>query len=235
MRYERARHALDTLIAEYEYGGMLDLNEATTRLRLINLLLADCLGWEPEQIVAEEYQDGDYLDYVLGKPERQAVLEAKRIGRHFEVPVGVIGERRVELKTLYDYSDFNKSAIDQVLRYCQRSGIPVAILCNGPQLVAFLGSRQDGIAPLAGKSLLFSSFAEMQHDFSNLWDCLSWEGLRAGQLRHRLARRGRSTPPPERLSARLTDYPGFRPRSELETDVRILADLFLQDLVAVMK
>ncbi len=229
VEYERAKHALDTLVEEYD--ATLDLNEATTRLQLINRLLADCLGWTPEQIVAEEYQDGDYLDYVLGKPERQAVLEAKRTGRHFEVPIGVTGERLVELKTLYEYSEFNRSAIEQVLRYCQGGGIPVAILCNGSQIVAFLGSRQDGIAPLVGKCLLFSSFTEMQQDFSNLWECLSREGLRAGQLRYRLSRRGRATPPPERLSARLADYPGFRIRSELETDVRILADLFLQDLV----
>lgn len=230
MEYERARHALDTLIAEYD-GTLGDLNEATTRLQLIDRLLGDCLGWTPDQIVAEKYYDGDYLDYVLGKPERQAVLEAKRVGRHFEVPAGVAGERQVELKTLYDYSASNKSAIDQVLRYCQRSGIPVAILCNGFQFVAFLGSRQDGIAPLAGKCLLFSSFAEIRQGFSDLWDCLSREGLRAGRLRHQLSRRGRATPPPERLSARLANYPGFRTRSELDTDVRTLAELFLQDLV----
>lgn len=229
VEYERARRALDDLVEPRLPSP--NANEATTRLQLIDRLLFDCLGWSPEQIVAEQYQEGDYLDYVLGEPERLAVVEAKRTGRHFEVPAGVAGEPIVEVKTLYDYSAENKAAIDQVLRYCQGGGIPIAILCNGLQLVAFLGSRQDGIAPLGGKCVLFSSHEEMQRRFPELWDCLSADGVRAGHLRQRLSRRGRVAPPPERLSGRLANYPGFRPRSELETDVRILADLFLQDLV----
>jgi hypothetical protein len=227
--YERAKRALEDLAAESDQT--LDLNEATTRLRLIDRILNDCLGWSPEEITAEPYQEGDYLDYVLGSPKRQAVLEAKRTGHHFEVPAGVANERVVEIKTIYEYSAFNRSAIDQVLRYCQRGGIPVAILCNGTQLLTFLGSRQDGIAPLSGKCLQFSGFNEMKDGFAQLWDCLSKDGLRTGKLRQLLSHRSGSTPPPERLSSRIAGYPGFRTRSELETDVRILADLFLQDLV----
>jgi hypothetical protein len=229
VEYERAKQALDALVAEHDPA--LDLNEATTRVRIINRLLCDCLGWSCEEITAEKHQDGDYLDYVLGNPERRAVLEAKRLGRHFDVPSGVAGRRDVAISTVRDYSADNKVAIDQVLRYCQKGGIPVAILCNGTQILAFLGSRQDGIAPLEGKALLFSNMAEMQADFSTLWDSLSRDGLRIGHLRNKFSRRGRVSPPPEPLSARLMHYPGTRNRSELETDVRILADLFLQDLV----
>lgn len=229
VEYERAKQALNALVLKHHPA--LDLNEATTRIQVIDRLLFDCLGWTPEEITGEEYQLGDYLDYVLGKPERFAVLEAKRLGRHFDAPSGVAGERIVDISTVADHSSENQTAVQQVLQYCQKGGIPIAILCNGVQIIAFLGSRQDGIAPMAGKAILFSSLEEMQADFSTLWDSLSRQGVASGNLRYRLSRRGKMAPPPERLSARLTQYPGFRSRSELETDVRILADLFLQDLV----
>ncbi|MEU9840485.1 hypothetical protein AB0C69_14820 [Actinomadura sp. NPDC048032] len=206
-------------------------NEATTRLAAIDRLLLDCLGWAADEINCEEYQEGDRLDYVLGRPQRLAVVEAKRIGLHFELPAGVVGEREIALRTIHETSETNREAIEQVLRYSASGGIAVAVLCNGAQLILFLGSRQDGIAPLMGRAILYSSPAEMEARFTELWDYLSPVGLRDGNLRRRLARRGTTTPPPERLSARIPSYPGFRRRSELETDLGILGDLFLQDLV----
>ncbi len=229
VEYERASQAMEALAAAEVLESAT--NEATTRLQVIDKLLQDCLGWTPDQITCEEHQAGDYLDYVLGKPNRLAVLEAKRANRHFELPEGVINEPIVALKTLYTYSESNRTAIDQVLAYAQQGGIPVAILCNGSQLLAFLGSRQDGIPPSAGKVIMFSSLSDMLQRFSELWDYLSINGIRSGRLRQRLKERRTSAPPPERLSARLTNYPGFRHKSELETDVHLLADLFLQDLV----
>ncbi|WP_133116384.1 hypothetical protein [Amycolatopsis antarctica] len=229
VNYERAKLAIGTLATEAERH--LDLNEATTRLRLIDRLLFDTLDWAPEDITTEQYESGDYLDYVLGRPERLAVIEAKRTGRHFELPVGVEKERYVDVKTIYDYNHSNKAALEQVVRYCQTGGISLAVLCNGHQLIAFLGSRGDGTPPLSGRALVFASLVDMERDFSLFWDCLSREGVAAGTLRLQFARRGQLAPPPERLSARIGNYPGFRYRSELETDVRILADLFLQDLV----
>jgi len=75
--FERVQQSLDTLVTEHS-DGVIDLNEATTRLRMIDRLLIGYLGWAPEQINAEEYQLGDYIDYMLGQPERMAVVEAKR-------------------------------------------------------------------------------------------------------------------------------------------------------------
>lgn len=229
--FERGREALRQLCATLESDVAAGLNEATTRHRFVNALLSDVLAWPPEVITCEEHEQGDYLDYVLGSPQRYVVVEAKRAGQHFEVPSGVAGSRTLTLKTLYDYSAANAAAVDQVLRYCHKGGVPVAALCNGHQIVAFLGSRQDGVSPLKGRCVLFSSLNEMLDDFSSLWDYLSQDGVRAGNLKRHLGRGIQSTPPPERLSARLVDYPGARIRNTRETDLGILSDLFLQDLI----
>jgi len=204
-------------------------NEATTRLYL-NRLLMECLGWPIGSIVAEEHQSGDYLDYVLGVPERRVVVEAKRVGRQFTLPAGVEVEEEVTLATVRDHSEQNRSAIDQVTRYCQVGGIAIAVLANGEQLLAFLASRQDGVQVSKGRAIVFASHEAMLERFDQLWDYLSPAGAASGALVRRLIGRGSIIPPPEKLSAHIVSYPGFRARSEQETDVKILAGLFLQDL-----
>jgi len=229
VEYERGKAEIGKLAGEY--FGEPDLNEATTRLRLIDRLLMDCLAWSPELINCEQHQSGDYLDYVLGAPERLAVVEAKREGRHFVLPASDVNQRTVALSTIIEQSESNKAAVTQVLGYSLMGGIPVAALCNGHQLVIFLGSRQDGVPPLDGKAIVFHSIADMAENFSELWDAFSRPALNAGNVKRKLSRRSRMAPPPERLSSRTHGYPGFRARSELETDVRILAELFLLDIV----
>jgi predicted type IV restriction endonuclease len=69
-----------------DYG--LRRNEAATRLHLIDALVFDCLGWDKEDCAVEDSLEGTYADYVLGRPERLAVIEAKREGVYFELPSG---------------------------------------------------------------------------------------------------------------------------------------------------
>jgi len=227
--YELGRSEIESLAESFTHES--NLNEATTRFRYINHLLLNCLGWSPESVICEEHQAGDYLDYVLGSPERLAVVEAKREGRHFELPIGTAGSRQVAISTIIEQSRENKDAVHQVLQYSLMGGIPVAALCNGHQLVMFLGSRQDGTPPLEGKAIVFHSLEDMAVNFSDFWDTFSRPALLAGNLKRKLQRKSRTAPPPERLSSRIRGYPNFRDRSELETDVRLLAELFLLDIV----
>lgn len=206
------------------------LNEATTRRNIIDVFLKDVLAWPDDQIVCEEHVDGDYLDYSLGSPQRRAVLEAKRTGLTFEAPAGTAsGWHTVE--AFRGHSKQNESAIDQVLKYCQKSGIGIALLSNGYQFLAFLGSRSDGRKPTDGKALYYSSLDDMESDFHRLWDMLSFEGVNRGELSRRLSGKSTSTPPPLPLSSRINSYPGYRIGSEMETDLRILGDLFIQDVI----
>jgi predicted type IV restriction endonuclease len=127
-------------------GSGLRRNEAQTRLELIDRLLFDCLGWDKEDCSVEESYEGTYADYILGRPERLAVLEAKREGVTFELPAG-FGRRMCKLSVVSDSAKGVAQALGQALGYCQQRGIGVAIVSNGHQLVAFLASRQDGVPP----------------------------------------------------------------------------------------
>ncbi len=225
--FAAARNRLTNLVDEEEGAGN-ERNEATTRLHLIDPLLMDCLAWQPEDIRCEDHVDGEYADYVVGRPMPRMVVEAKREGRTFSLPLGVTS-RIVDLQTLATDPTV-RAALEQVLAYCQARSIPVAVATNGHQLIAFLASRQDAVRPLHGKAVVFRSLAEMRDDFRTFWDLLSRPGLAQATLQRRLSAVEGFTAPPRKLSDRIPNYPGFRPRSELETDLKILGQLFILDI-----
>ena len=140
------------------------LNEATTRLHLIDRLLFDCLGWNREDCKTEERINGQYIDYSFYCPSCFLIVEAKREGVYFELPVG---KEHLE----YNISFFSRrikgvgSAIKQAIGYCQSHGVPYGVVCNGHQLIVFIGSRSEGCPPLEGRSLFFDSLEAMERNF----------------------------------------------------------------------
>ena len=203
-------------------------NEATTRLHLIDRLLFECLGWNREDCTTEERINGQYSDYSFYCPGCLFILEAKREGVYFELPVGTKSLR-------YNIPFFSRRvkgvgpAIKQAIGYCQTHGVPYGAVCNGHQLIAFIGSRSDGYPPLEGRALVFDSLQTMERDFLLVWQCLSKAGIMSRRLSIEL--QGTVvTPPPEKLSERTPDYPGFTRRNTLQTDLQILSDLFIEDI-----
>jgi hypothetical protein len=203
-------------------------NEATTRLHLIDRLLFECLGWNREDCRAEERINGQYIDYALYCPGCLFIVEAKREGVYFELPVGTDN-------VMYNITFFSRrakgvgSAIKQAIGYCQSHGVAYGAVCNGHQLIAFIGSRSDGCPPLEGKALVFDSLESMERNFLIAWQCLSKDGVLSRRLSIELQGVVVS-PPPEKLSSRIPSYPGFKQRNALQTDLQILSDLFIEDI-----
>lgn len=227
--YETSKSTFEALAATItEFNE----NEATTRHRLIDVVLTDCLGWHRDDIKSETYLSGDYFDYVLGSPDGRVVLEAKRSSKIFEAPAGV-KSGMILLSTIRDYSDQNRAAVDQVMGYCQSSGIAIAVLSNGTQYLAFLGSRSDGKPPAEGNAIFYASLQDASTDFTHFWNYLSKDGVDRGDLTSLLQRSTARALAPQPMSSRIVDYPGYRIGSSMETDLRILGDLFIQDITKV--
>jgi hypothetical protein len=226
--FESARSQLGSLAEWWEAEGKQNRNEATTRLHLVNALIYDVLAWPKGAVVAEESHAGKYADYSVGRPATRLILEAKREGAYFDLPVGV-GPGVMDLATLFSTSSEFEAAARQVLDYCQERGVPLAAVTNGHQLVAFLASRQDAVPPLTGRALVFDSFEGMQTAFVDLWNNLSPDGMEAHTIHATLGDAVVSTPP-AKLSARIPDYPGFWVRNRIQTELKILADLVLEDI-----
>ena len=92
-----------------------------------------------------------------------------------------------------------RAAMEQVAGYASAHGVAPALVCNGTQLVAFLAARTDGIAPLRGRALVFTSLDDMRSDFRRTripHGSTSWQWPdSSGQLATDIERVGRYADP----------------------------------------
>lgn len=227
--FEQAKASLESLISWWSDQISANRNEATTRLHLINDLLLGALAWPKQQITAEDRFDGEYTDYSAGSTATQMIVEAKREGIYFELPASV-SSGTMKLATLTEASAAIAAAVEQVLAYCQKRGVPIAVISNGHQVIGFLASRQDGTPPIEGRALVFDSLQGMRDHFQTFWDNLSPAGVDRLMLQRTLGDAGVETPP-EKLSARIPGYPGYWARNKISTELKSLGDLVLQDLI----
>ena len=223
----------DRFVALYEWykKNKGTRNEATTRLHLIDCIFFECLGWDKRaDCITEERYDGNYTDYTFVYPRRVLIVEAKKEGMYFDVPSD-LSNGIYKIKTLEkDVPNLGK-AIDQVANYCQQRGVPFACVCNGHQMVIFIGSRQDGQSPSEGKALVFESFDVMVNKFRLLWDSISKQGVLERNIQKLLLDSDESILP-QKLSQITSRYPGVKNRNILQTDMQILADLVFEDIIS---
>lgn len=163
MGFEESETALGILIAGLPAPG--DQNEATTRLQLIDRLMFECLGWDRNDCIAEERLEGSIADYAFYSPQRLLIVEAKREGSTFEVPVGNDHAHKRPIAFFRKHAPAVYEAIEQCVRYCQERGTNFGVVSNGRQYIAFLASRLDGIPPLEGDCLVLPSIDAIRADF----------------------------------------------------------------------
>ncbi|HEX5310029.1 MAG TPA: hypothetical protein VFW38_13235 [Solirubrobacteraceae bacterium] len=187
------------------------------------------LKWPKGQVSAEKSYGGSYADYSLGKPMTRIIVEAKRDGVYFDLPAG-IGPGVVQLPTITEGSPAVGDAVKQVLRYCQDRGVPIAVVTNGHQVIAFMAFRQDAVPPLAARALVFDSLSAIREKFRTFWDNLSPVGAELLTLQGTVGDM-RVQSPPQKLAARIPNYPGYWIRNKISTELQTLGDLILQDLV----
>jgi predicted type IV restriction endonuclease len=198
--YERGYQAVHALVGWYKPRAG-DRNEATTRLHLIDSLFFECLGWHKDDVLAEESRDRQFADYTFLAPRRMLIAEAKKEGDYFELPAGVT-KLEAAIPTLLRTYPNVKSAMEQAAEYCQKRGVPFGCVINGHQLVAFVATRNDGVAPLEGRALVFSSLEQMEQEFLELWNALSKPALQQARLLSRLI--PGSPQLPQKLSATIS-------------------------------
>lgn len=225
--YEQSLSHISDFVTSPLVTQKLDRNEAQTRLHLINSIFFECLGWNLIDCKPEDSYSGTYTDYSFGKSETKLIVEAKKQGISFELPEGFSG-RTCNLKTLFGKNLEIEKAVKQALSYCQTRGVPMGAVCNGDQLIGFIASRLDGIPPLEGKAIVFTSIADMQENFRELWDNFSAPGI---ENYHMMSSLKTSTAlPPEKLSAHTLNYPGFKDRNTIQQELQLMGGLFLEDL-----
>jgi GTPase SAR1 family protein len=203
-------------------------NEAQNRFQFVDRLLTECLGWEREYMDVEVYDElGGRADYILGHPWK-AVLEAKREAEVFNaLPIGKptivrnLAPLLVACKTL-------ESAVKQVIPYCSIRGVPIAVICNGPQLVIFQAIIL-GQSPLDGECYLFNGFESYLTNFPVLWRLLSPEGIAENRAFRELALHRNPRIPPKASTA-IPEPTKYRYRTIFQENLRTLASLLLEEI-----
>lgn len=205
-----------------------DRNESMIRLQLVNEILTNCLGWSLEEISTEKFQNGEYSDYELGKPNPRLLVETKKEGIYFELPISFT-QSKYKIDSLTKSNTELKQAILQAMNYCKHRGIELGVVSNGTQFIVFLGTRIDGIPPEKGEAIIYPSLEYISDHFTEFWNNLSAEGLKADYATKAL-KGGRVSVPPEKLSTKIYDYPGTKNRNPMAVSLQFLGELFLEDL-----
>lgn len=135
--------------------------EADARLKLIDPILQQVLGWQPGQIKCEVSMDNTRLDYLLVAATGGAIVEAKRPALTFDLEAAAGGKRQYPLNGVVLRSGYTGECISQAKGYAQQHGINLAVATNGLQWVIFLASREDGVAPDKGFAFVFRSLDDI--------------------------------------------------------------------------
>ena len=229
MEYNNYKENLKKLIESNNNYGELERNEASTRLHLIDKLFFSCLDWKTENCIAEEAEDNQYTDYTFLCPNRIMIIEAKKEGVFFELPLGV-KRRTYKMDSLFKKGTGIRKAIEQVSGYCHQRGVTIGGVTNGTQLIIFVANRNDGISPLNGRAIIYESLKDIYDNFLEFWQFMSVSGLAEKRIERELL--GISVPLiPAKLSTKLDDYPGTKNRNSIQADLQILSDLLLEELV----
>lgn len=160
-----------------EIGKKIDfenVNEAETRLKLIDKILFDVLGWTHNDVQVEERvsEDGQttYADYVVRTASTAFIVEAKKIGVVFKTSAK---DRRLKLTKSNVYGDL-EDAVSQARDYCRKLGIQFAVVTNGNQWVIFPANRTDQVTFQNSYALVFNSLESiLESDYAEFSDLLS--------------------------------------------------------------
>lgn len=207
----------------------LHLNEAQTRFEIIDVILGECLNWKHNGLVVEEKNEAGFSDYILGSPAK-CILEAKREGVLFEIPnTDARPDQIINIQAIIKGNKNLESALCQAQRYCAARGVQFGVVSNGHQFIGFLANRLDGVPPLDGKCIAFRSLTQIKNNFPLFWKLFSFDGIVAANLLNRLLEI--ESPPPGKISRSIPGYPKAKESDDIQTTLRQLSELVLQDLI----
>lgn len=159
-----------------------NLSEMDTRVKIIDTIFKECLGWSEDDIKREEHIHKGFIDYVfLLNNIPMFTLEAKKIGTTFEIPIS-LGKRKYKINGVISNNKPIQNAIEQVARYSQESGVTFSIVSNGVQFIIFENFKRGG-KWRESSCMCFHSLEDIMDNFGHFWNILSKESVSQGSLK----------------------------------------------------
>lgn len=175
---DKAAEAFARIVSDIgDYRSSI-ISEQDTRMKVIDLILIDVLGWPRAEIHAEEPSGRGYIDYKLTvNGLARLVVEAKRDARDFDLDHRSAGRAYKLCGPVFQGSDV-KEGIEQAIRYCGQKNAELACVSNGREWVVFRGSRLgDGRDTMDGMAFVFPSLDAIGSKFALFYDLLCYEAV----------------------------------------------------------
>lgn len=181
---DRASAAFLNIMADVEKIDVKDWSEADTRLKVIDRIFFDVLGWCHNDVKTEDQAGGNFTDYTLSKGQAAClIVEAKKDSRCFE-----LNNRKSAQAYVLNGSAFSaqnaKEAVKQVIMYAAYKSCELGCATNGEEWIIFRPNRLgDGKNVMEGKAFIFTSLEDVKNNFGLFFDLLSKEAVTS--LRYR--------------------------------------------------
>lgn len=208
------------------------VTEADTRLRAVDRVLIEVLGWPRSDIATEERADAGFADYVCKAESRsRLVVEAKRDGRVLGVDNRACTTYKLSGPVFK--SEAAREGVLQAISYCGSKNAELAVVTNGREWIVLRGSRLgDGTDTRDGMAFVFPSLAAIDSKFSLFYDLLARESVLAYKFRP-LFQEAEGQPIRSKVFSRPLRSPHsakLAPSSDLSSDIDKMMTNFFQRL-----
>jgi predicted type IV restriction endonuclease len=151
---------------EPSLGGIL--SEADARLKLINRMLTEVLGWQFDEIQPEQHSPEGFADYLLSRGgTRRLVIEAKKTGVVLTTSVNPkMAAHKVSGPALRQAADIFRQAAG----YCMDQGVEFAVITSGDRWIFFNPFPKNGTPYHDSKAILFPSLAAIEESFATFYE-----------------------------------------------------------------
>ncbi|MFA2895258.1 type I restriction endonuclease [Acinetobacter pittii] len=167
-----AEEKLNFLIDEIRKDIPAIESEEDAKVKIINRIFNECLGWSFTQFNCENNHENGFSDYILkinGEPS--LVVEAKRIGI-LGIESAVIDKYRT-LKISGSVLKPSSEGIKQAHSYASEAGNPIAVVTDGITWIIFKTWVKGGYREK--EAFVFPSLDALKNSFSIFYELLAYE------------------------------------------------------------
>lgn len=158
--------------------------EQDARVKIIDRILTEVLGFSFEQFITEPPSGGGFIDYKVSLAGlAKLIIEAKRDGSDFIINNEYSGRALLLNGPVFKDKGL-KDGLAQTVYYAGQEGAELGCLTNGRTWIIFRANRgADGKKVFDGKGYVFSSLESIDSEFRLFYELLSLEFIQKNYYR----------------------------------------------------
>lgn len=213
------------------YWGSIK-SEEDVRMKIINPVFTEILGWPIAEIHCESPAGKQFIDYRgTIKGFNRLIIEAKKEARDLGINADHAA-RFFQLKGAVFQTEAAREGIDQAIRYCGHRNVDLACLTNGRQWAIFRGRGKDGMDTLDNHACVFGDLDAVVAKFKEFYELLSHESVE-GNTHRAIFRQAEGQPVRQKTIKTAACPPDAREMlkaDKLHSDLERIMHTFFRDL-----